>query len=219
MKKLLIIAGLLIPSLQLCAQKVKVDSEKKDIAGAKRDAFTVVIPEADQSSVEKGWRSLMKKYDGDISTKTGVFADNAKIPEISQNTVDVFALTEKMDNATKLIVAFDLGGAFLSSSMHPAQYKVAEKMIREFAVKAATEGVEEKLKEQEKILREADENVKDLVKENEKLKSSIESYKKKIEEAEADLKKNGENQVKAKSALEEQQKVVDKWKEKKKAIE
>ena len=219
MKKLLISALLLIPFMQLNAQKVKVESEKKDIAGAKREAFTVVIPEAEQSSVEKGWRSMMKKFDGDISTKTGVFADNAKIPDISDNTVDVYALTEKADNGVKLIVAFDLGGAFLSSSMHPAQYKVAEKMIREFAVKAATEAVEDKLKEQEKILRENDEKLKDLVKENDKLKSSIESYKKKIEEAESDLKKNGEDQVKAKSALEEQQKVVDKWKDKKKAIE
>jgi chromosome segregation ATPase len=148
-----------------------------------------------------------------------VFADNAKISDISENATDVYARTEKLENGTKLIVAFDLGGAFLTSSMHPAQYKVAEKMIREFAIKAATEAVDDKLKEQEKKFREADENLKDLVKENEKLKSNIESYKKKIEEAEADLKKNGENQVTAKSAVEAQQKVVDQWKDKKKSIE
>ncbi|MFH0894421.1 MAG: hypothetical protein V2A54_08285 [Bacteroidota bacterium] len=219
MKKLFLVVGLLFAVAHLSAQKVKVESEKKDIAGAKRDAFTVVIPEADQSTIEKSWRSLMKKYNGDVSTKDGVFADNAKISEISENTTDVYARTEKLENGVKLIVVFDLGGAFLTSSMHPAQYKVAEKIIREFSIKAATEAVDDKLKEQEKKFREADENLKDLVKENEKLKSNIESYKKKIEEAEADLKKNGEDQVKAKSAVEAQQKVVDQWKDKKKSIE
>ena len=55
---------------------------------------------------------------------------------MGNNTVDIYAKWEKItDGETKLIMAFDLGGAFLSSSKQADQYSVAKDIVRDIATK------------------------------------------------------------------------------------
>lgn len=105
-------------------------------------------------------------------------------------------------------VAFDLGGAYLSSS-DGDKHSAAKKMLKEFAVKTTKESLGDKVKDQEKVLGKLEDNQKDLEKDNKNSKSDIENYKSKIKKAEEDITKNEAEQSKKKSEIEAQKKVVE----------
>jgi hypothetical protein len=208
MKKLLALLPIVF-SLYVSAQKIEVKESKEDLGGGKNSALTVIIPDADASDVEKAWKSLMKDYDAKMSNKDGIFADNAAITDISVNTVDVYASTEKKDDGIKLMVAFDLGGAFISESTHSTEYKAAEKIVEKFATEMAKKAVQKKLDDAADKQKELENNLASLVKKKEKLEKDIEDYKKKITSAEEDIVLNKSDQEKAAKLIEEQKKAVE----------
>jgi hypothetical protein len=208
MKKLIVLLPIVF-SLYVSAQKIEVKEDKEDLGGGKNPVLTVVIPEADESDVEKAWKSLMKEYNAKVSSKDGIFADNAAITDISANTVDVYASTKKQDDGIKLMVAIDLGGAFISESTHSVEYKAAEKIIEKFATDMAKKAVAKKLEDAKDKQKELEDNLASLVKKKEKLEKEIEDYKKKIANDEEDIVTNKSDQEKAAKLIEEQKKAVD----------
>jgi hypothetical protein len=209
----------MILSQVLFAQKIKVTDGKEKIGGGSNSSLSVMIYEATDSQVEKAWKSLMKDYNAKVSTKDGVFADNAVIKDMSANTIDVYAVVEKKDNGIKLIVAFDLGGAFVSSSTHSSQYKVAEKMVYEFAKKVSLEAIAETLKEAEKEQSKRTKKLEDLKDDKLDLEKDIEKYNKQIAQAKADIEKNIKDQDLATKDLDAQKKVVLDITEKQKKVD
>ena len=210
MKKLVILFCSIVCTQLLFAQEIDVKEKRDKIAGANNPVFTVLIYEADQSSVEKAWKSLMKDYNAKVSIKDEIFADNAAISDISVNTIDVYAIVKKEETGIiKLIVAFDLGGTFLSSSTHSKESKAAEKIIKKFAVNTSKKAVEEKLKEAKDKQKDLENDLSDLVKKNEKLHKQIEDYKNKITENEKDIEKNIQEQEVASKAVDVQKTAVE----------
>ena len=53
---------------------------------------------------------------------------------MSRNTVDVYALIEGRGPDAELVVWFDLGGAFLSSEMHPTRFPYADKILSDMVL-------------------------------------------------------------------------------------
>jgi len=209
MKKTFLLLTLAMFTLLATAQKIEVKEDKANLGGAKNPVLTVIIYEADESTVEKAWKSLMKDYDAKVTTKDEIFADNAKITDMSTNTVDVYATTETKNSTVIFTVAFDLGGAFVSSSTHPDQYKVAEKLVKKFAVDISKEAVETKLEAEKKKQKELEKDLADLVKEKDKLTDAIADYNKKIAEAEKKIETNTTDQAAATKAVDAQTKVVE----------
>jgi len=213
MKNILIICSVLLIPLFSYSQKVKVESAKEKVNEKTNDVLTVMIYEVESDKVEREWKSLMKDYKAKNSTSKGeIFSDNATISDMSANVVDVYAVvksTKEKDNPVKLIVGFNLGGAFVSSSDHPKEFKVAEKILTGFALKIMKEAVEEKVKIATKEQEKRQEKLDDLLKENAKLKKDIENYKNKISQAEKDIETNVKNQEDATKLLEEQKKSVE----------
>lgn len=207
-------------SLSAFAQKISVSESTENIGGGSNNALVVTIYENTADEIEKAWRSLMKDYDAKVSSKDGVFADNAMIKTMGNNSVDIYAKTVKVkDGEVKLIVAYDLGGAYLSSSKHPEQYKEAKRMVNDFAVKMTKEGIGGQLKAAQKVLDKMNDQQQDLVKDQTGLTKDIEDYKAKIKKAEDDIVKNKADQEKKKQEIEAQKKVVDAISTKQKAIE
>ena len=209
------------------AQKIKVTESTENIGGSKKNALLVSIYNIDPAEIESKWKSLMKDYKGKIATKDGVFADNAVITSINgNNTIDVYAKTVKgKDNEVKLMVAFDLGGAYLNASEHKNKYNEAEKIIYDFAVKTTREVIAEQRKEAEKKLEKIQDQQKDLTRSNEKLASNIDDYKKKMEEYKQRIKEAEDNIAKNKTELEKrkqefdaEKKIVDEIAAKEKAV-
>ena len=194
------------------AQTIKVVESTERFDDGTRPALVVYVYECKVDDVEKEWKSLMKDFKSEkISSKDGIIADNIVIPSITDGSIDVYARAEKInENASKLMVAFDLGGAYLSSSLNnPIAYEAASKLIVDFARKTSKNGIAEKLKEAQKAMDKLKEQQKELEEKNSDLKKDIENYKEKIHKAEEDIADNKNNQEKKKAEIEAQRKVVD----------
>src|ERR1035437_9276717 len=210
--------SLLLIAFSCFSQKIKVAESTERIGGNKNPAFVVSIYNTTPDEVASKWKSLMKDYKGKVTVKDEVFADNAVIPSINgNNTIDVYARAEKVNEGeTKLIVAFDLGGAFLSSSSPSDKVKEAKQIVHDFAVKTTKEAIAGQRKTAEKVLSNLEGDQHDLEKQQKKLNSNIEDYKskiddynKRIKDAQDDLSKNKTDQEKKKQELDAQKKVLD----------
>ena len=75
MKKTFLASVILLTSLFVSAQKIEVKEDNVKIGGAKNPALVVTIYEADKSTVEKAWKSLMKDYGAKVTGVTVHFVD------------------------------------------------------------------------------------------------------------------------------------------------
>lgn len=222
MKKIITLALVLSIGVPAVAQKIKVKESSENIGGGSHNALTVTLYEINPSDAEDAFRSFMKKYDGKRSSKDGaIFVDHATIKDMGNNTIDIYgkAIGKKGDPEITFVVAFDLGGAYLNSGEHKDQYKVAVDIVKEFAVKATKDAIEDKLKAAQKIQSGFEDDQKSLEKDNKNLNGDIEDYKAKIKKAEDDIVKNKADQDKKKAEIEAQKKVVAEIDKKLKAVE
>ncbi len=221
MKKILLVlatAALSIPVLAGDGVKVKVESKNEKINGGTHSCLVVTIYDATPDDIEKEWKDKMKGYDAKVSGKDEIFADNALIKAISENTCDVYAYTEKIsDTETKFVVGFLLGETWIDSKS--SSYNAAEKIVKDFAVQQSKDGIAEKRKDAEKALEDKKEDQTDLEKKNKDLHDDITDYNEKIKKAEEDIKTNEADQAKKKTEVEEQQKVVDALKSREDSVE
>jgi hypothetical protein len=210
MKTFLTLTAIALISISAYSQKIKVKESTENIGGANHSALVVNLYGINPSDAEDAFRSYMKTYDGKRSYKDGIFIDNATIKDMSDNTVDVYgkATGSKKDVDITFIVAFDLGGAFVSSDTKD-KYKVAEKIVYDFAVQTTREAIEAQLKDAKKAQSKLEDAQKDLESENKDLNSDIENYKSKIKKAEDDIVKNKSDQDKKKAEIEAQKNVVE----------
>lgn len=219
MKKVLSITILISFSLICFGQnKIFVKEKTASIGGGSNNAFVVNIYEGNEKIIEKEWKSFMKGYKAKVASKKEIFADDALIPSISDNAIDVYAKVEKAGDFYKLTVGFNLGGAYLSSGKHGASAKTAEKMIYDFAVKTSKVAVDEEIKDAEKALKKMESELKNLQNNKEKLEDNIESYKMKIEQAEKDIEKNISDQGDMEKNIATQQETLKAIETKKDAI-
>lgn len=223
MKKLLLLLVLPLVAINVNAQKIKIDVNEKSekIGDGSHNAMVVIIYDATKDDIEKEWKSKMKDYNAKVSTKGDIFADNALIKEISDNTVDVYARVEKgsNDNEWKFIVGFQMGEDWLSSSKYPAQYKAAEKIVKDFATKMTKDAMGDKVKTAEKALNKVKDEKSDLEKKNKDLHDDISNYQDKIKKAEDDIKSNEDEQKKKQAEVDAQQKVLDDLKARQNSVE
>ncbi|MDQ3047578.1 MAG: hypothetical protein M3R27_08535 [Bacteroidota bacterium] len=211
MKKILSLTILAAISFTVSAQKIKVKETKENIGGASNNAFVVTLYGVKPSEAEESFRSFMKQYDGKRSSKDGgIMVDNATIKDMSANTIDIYgkANGSKDDKEITFVVAFDLGGVFLNSTDHKTEAGKAEQIVKDFAVKATKDVIEEELKAAQKAQSKLEDDQKSLEKDNKGLVSDIEDYKSKIKKAEDDITKNKSEQDKKKAEIEAQKKVV-----------
>ena len=222
MKKIVLFGLAVSLATVALAQKIKVKESHEDIGGGSHNALTVTLYEISPDDAEEAFRSAMKKYDGKRSSKDGgVFVDHAMIKDMGNNTIDIYGKADgkKGDPEIRFIIAFDLGGAFLNSGDHKDQYKVAEQIVKDFAVKATKDAIEDKLKAAEKIQSGFEDEQKSLEKDQKRAESDIEDYKNKIKKAEDDIAKSKADQEKKKGEIEAQKKVVADIDKKLKAVE
>lgn len=228
MKQLLTFALVLASSFTF-AQKIKVTESEERIAGGKNPALVVTVYEANVEKVRSEWKDLMKsKKAKKIDMGDEIKADNAVITAINDNnSIDISAKVEKVsDTETKLTVAFNLGGAFLSSTMSKDKFNEAKKIVDEFAKKTTHDAIVGLRKAEEKKLTAMQDEQKDLERKQEKLTSSkeeyaqkIEEYKQKIKEAEENTVKNKADQEKKKQEISVQTKAVEAITAKEKAVD
>jgi hypothetical protein len=215
---LLLFAGL---SSTLWAQKIKVTESKNNIGGGSHNSLSVEVYGVDLKDVQKEWKSKMKDYNAKkISDNKGeMFADNTVIKEMGNNTIDVYAQFIEKKGEVDMVVAFDLGGAFLNSSDHKDKYQIAEKILHDFAVKLTRDAIDYQLKTQQKALEKLNGQQKDLVKQNGNLNNEITDYQNRVKKDQDAVVKNKDEQAAKQKEISQQQQTVDDLDKKAKAVE
>ena len=170
---------------------ISVKEEMVAIDGMSRNSLTVMIKDASTDDVKKAWKKQLKDLKGKVSDKTIIFGDDCEAKAMGDNTFDVYSVVEEAtDEGVKLIVAFDLGGAYLSTKDHPEKFPAAEQIVRDFAVDQEKEAVKSEIDAMQGVLKGFERDLNGLQKDKEKLEKDIEDYEKKIEEAKASIEKN-----------------------------
>lgn len=220
MKKFFTLVSALIFTGTLFAQKIEVRESNETIGGGSHNSLTVTVAAKSKSDVEDAVRSFMKDMDCKTSSSKGeMFGDNGEKKEMGENAFDMYAKVEEIKGeGFKVIIAVDLGGAYMSSSQHSDQFKYMKNKVYELAVKIQKDGIGADLKTAEKLLEKQEEEQKDLEGDKKDLQNDIEDYKKKITEAESKIKENESAQEKKKEEIAAQKKVVEEFKKKMEAV-
>lgn len=213
MKTLFTLLNLFLFIVSGYSQKITVKERNETIGNGNNNAMVATIFEADISDIEKEWKSLMKSFDGKVTMGGEIFADNVKFKGF-ENPCDVYARVKNIsDREKELLVAVDLGGAYLSGS-HPAQLKKIENLLYDFALKLTKEAISRQLKEAEKAHKKMVKERENMAEEKEQLRKDIENYKNKILEAEKAIAENEKSQDMKKQEIEKQNKAVEGIKDK-----
>ncbi|HWY38424.1 MAG TPA: hypothetical protein VNY73_07680 [Bacteroidia bacterium] len=212
MKKVITIAFLAATYFAF-AQEVKVKEGSESFSNGSHNSLSVDVFVDDLSKVQKEWKSQMKDFGYEKASDKGkdYDFDNVKFKTLSNNPMDVYTRFDEIKDQKSIRVhaAFDMGGDFVSSSKHSAEYEFMKKMMREFSLKTSKEYVEDQFKDANKVLVRFQDKQKDLEKDNKGLDNDIKNYKDKIKKAEDDIEKNKKDIEAKKKEIELQQKVVD----------
>jgi hypothetical protein len=218
---LLFISFALLTSLS--AQRNGINEVKKGMSMGVKEAFSVNVSNLDTKETEKVLMDYLKDIKGkkgpkkDRKTKE-ILVDDADFKAISNNTVDVYAVMDgKGDNAT-VTFWFDLGGAFLSQEAHPEKMEAISDWLYNFSKNTKLRTVELELEAEEDRLKELNKDYDKLQKEQSKLEDSIQKAKEEIARAEEDLKSNAVEQDNSKRTISEQERVIEKVKDKLKKV-
>lgn len=190
--------------------KIEIKEQTEDIGGGNHNALVVKIFQSKDEIVLKEWKTIMKDFDAKILQKKELFADNALIKDMSENTVDLYAKTEmNADGDVLFTVGVDLGGAYLTSSQHPKEFKAIKRIITDFAKDLSEKGFKEKVKLEEKALITLTKQKEFMNKENETMQRDIELYKEKIIKAEESIKANMEANILKDKEIIDQKKLLE----------
>ncbi|MDA9121275.1 hypothetical protein N9J52_04500 [Flavobacteriales bacterium] len=203
MKKLFTLWLLIISATVFAQDKITVKEAVVAIDGTSRNSLTVMLVGSNTDDVKKAWKKKLKELKGKVSDKTIIFGDDCKMKEMGDNSFDVYSLVEEAtDEGVRLVVAFDLGGAYLSTSAHPEKYPMAEKFVYGFGVEAAKSVVSMEIEVSQKILGDFVKELAGLEKAKAGHESDIKDHEKKIEEAKEEIEQNVANQTKKKTEIE-----------------
>lgn len=201
------------------AQKITIKEDQRNIGNGKNSCYVITIPEVKAKEVASAWKKLTKNYDAKVKGDDEQFADNAIIKNISENPIDVYSKFEESEEGTIMIVAFDLGGAYLNKKDHFKQYKEAYDFLHKFAKEQAMESISEQIKEQEKVIKNIENKINDKTAKISNLENDIKKWEISIEKAKNDiqeLKKEIEN---LKLELSKENETLKRINEKKKNID
>lgn len=182
-----------------------------------QNGITVDLQGTDTKVIEKEWIDYMKKYKGKTkkNKKSGeIFTDNATIKNMSDNTVDVYALAKATNGKTTFTVWYNLGGAYLNSADHPQKYILAKDMINDFATKFSENMAKEALEVEEKKLKKMNGELTDLEKTVKESNLKIEDFKVQIEALERKIETAQQAQLTKQKEIADQEAAVKKAKQK-----
>lgn len=219
MKKIILFTLLSTSFLQ--AQNLETKEVNAPMSRGNQPGIEIVIPYVTEDNVEDAIKKVTKKFKGDkekIKKSNEFYLDDAKIKELSDNTIDMHFKMIKESNAIKLTVFYNLGGVFLSSSYDNKKFQYAEDLVSRIGIQASEIRIDDIIKEETKKFEDLVDDKEDFEKDIEKAKRDIEKAKDEIAENEKNI-INNEKSIEAKNKEIEKQKIkLSKLEQPKKAI-
>jgi hypothetical protein len=192
-------------------QAVMIEENLQTMSAGTHNALSMAIPNAEEKKVEQVWKQFSKDFKTRTQRdrKSGLYvSDDAKLQNISNNTVDLYAQFERGGSGTLATFWFDLGGAYLASETHEAAYESAQQLLKDFANAVKKSMAEDDLKAQEKALKELTKELDHLAKDKEQYEKKIEEANELIREMENSIQQNEKDQIAKQEQIDAQEKVV-----------
>ena len=210
----------LLPMTTLLAQNIQ-ENERTMSQGSK-PGFSMNVSDLDAKETERLWIDYLK--DSKAKTKKDrktneVFADDASVPAISTNLMDIYATFTERNKQTEIIVWVDLGGAFLARRQHPDKIDAFEQWLNEFGRRARVRKIELEQEAEELVFKDQKKEFDKLIKEEERLKKEIADAEQRINQAKKELEVNNANQGNRRQEMERQQMKIQEIEAKKKRVE
>jgi len=197
-----ILSTIIFVAVSFCmTAQITIKEQNVDVNGT-NNGYQITIPYGENKSISKELKSELKSWKGKVSNKDFFFADDCKLKEIGKNTFDTYA---KVEDITKggvtVYVKVNLGGIYLNSKDHPGEFKIIEKKLYDFAVKAAKSIIEDEAKAEEKVMKGQESDLDDIKKEIDKQENAIVAADRAIEAAKEEIKKGGEAKQKKEAEI------------------
>lgn len=195
-----------------------VTEEIRFMSNGEKNAFLVSVENTSMKMVTKVWEKYMKDFKGKtkMNKKTKEYlSDNAKLTEMSANTIDIYArFGETGGSKVDCYVWFDLGGSYLNSKDNPEKAQSASNLLGEFARLVAKEEAKDILEAEEKALKSLEQELKKLGKEEESFLKKIADANELIAKMRSNLELNANSQAMKRDEIKAQGKQVDSAKDK-----
>ncbi|HRZ41645.1 MAG TPA: hypothetical protein P5228_02965 [Bacteroidales bacterium] len=173
------------------AQSISVTHVQAFIANGTNNALAVNVPEANSREVSDAWKKFMKKKGATLTGLTEILAENARFDVISPDLMDVYAIFNQKEGFVEMIVAFKTGTGFIYPATSPVAYGAAEKIVKDFAMKQARDGIGQRLAGEKSELKKLSNKEKKFRKQEKKLNKQIAKYNRKIDKARKEIESIG----------------------------
>lgn len=221
-KNLLVLLFILSSVYSFSQNEPKITEQIRQNSSGSFNALVMELPGkvSAVNSIKKEWGAFAKQFKGKTSFNKKAdeyFTDDARIKEMSENTVDITAKIISKDAETiELIVWFNLGVTYLSSKEYSQGMGSAQTILKDFSKIVYVDLFKENLADEEKVLKEMNKELSSTKKEADSYEKKINSYReeiKKIEKKIAEVKEqeasNKEKQAKQKTEIDGQEKKID----------
>lgn len=181
-----------------------------------RPGVSILLPNVDTRFVDSQWKTYIKKYGGKYrwNRREGEHRnEGTSIPNVSPESINVYAATREAGNNTQFIVWFQEGTQFLNPQKDSLKMDNAANLLNHFALEVAREKLKDDIKEEEKNLSKLENELRKQERQNEKLHQDIEDYKEKIAKAQQDIIDNEKQQVDSGAAISSQKARIENLKE------
>lgn len=198
-----------------------VNEIRQYMSKGEQTGFEVYLATTSPENARDAFEKWMKKQKAKVTIdkkSPEMFVDNAMIPAVSTNALDMYVTAVPAEKGSKLTVFVDLGGAFISSAAYPQQYAAFEAALKKFAKDQAIFAVEQLQKDEEKILKTLQDNLADLVKAKADHIKEIEKAKALIQQREQDIIKNDADQAAKQQQIQLQQQIIETVKQKRSTL-
>ena len=219
MKKTFFLLFALICSVISFSQEVVISESDYTFSLGNKSAIMVSIPFATKEQVEDALKSFMKDWGKHKSSKGEHTVIQGSSKAMGDKLFDAYAvITESKGEQFSVHFGIDLGGAFLNKKDHPAQFAVWAKSLTDFAVKTATNIVDNEESIAKDVLKSLTSDQTKLEKDEKDYTTEIESLKKQIATNERLIAESKTNQANKQAEIKSQAEKVSALEKKKKAI-
>lgn len=196
---------------------IRVDEDEMAMNQGVNNGVSLTLPKANAKKAATVWKTYSKSFKARTKKVKGSdewLSDDARLLDVSDNSVDVYATFDDSGEGSVATVWFDLGGAYLNSRDHREGFGSAIKMLEEYAAEVGKSVAEDELKAEEKTLKTLNKDLDKLERNKDTYEKKIEDAKKVIAEMEANIKQNTIDQAKKTEEIEQQEDQVRKAEDK-----
>ncbi len=183
---------ILLFTLSGFSQKIVVKDVKHNFLSGQKLALSVNVHSNDRKDIVKAFQKKAKNETGSIVEKKGeIFIDNAIIPEISADKIDVFLTIDKhKDGTANLIVCFEVNNEYIIPKRK--EYKKAVHFMENLSREISIIVLKKELEKEEKSFAKIKGKITSLENKNIDLATNSKKREGEIEKAKVALKNSSE---------------------------